>query len=307
METMVIINPHAGCGNRRSLHGFIPSEFRTPGTRIAGSESRKEALLLARDAIAAGARTIVVAGGDGSINSILPAVAGSGAALAVIPTGSANDFARCHGIHCTVPAASWLDASRTTRTVDILRVNGIPFATTGGIGFACDVAFRANGISARHGLLRRVPGFRRSGVYVAALLDALRMVPGRHTEMLLTAEGFTYGGDFLWLLASNQACLGGRFMVAPGAKPDDGMLDICIARNLTSRFQILRLAHKVTRGSHVSSPAIRMGRARCVRIAVDRRVSFFGDGEPLVESDTFDIEVVPKALKVVASSGRKQT
>src|SRR3974377_679486 len=99
METMVIINHHAGCGNGLSLSRFIPSWFQTSGTDIAGAESREEALLLARDAIAGGARIIVVAGGDGTINSILPAVAGTGATLAVIPTGSANDFARCHGIY----------------------------------------------------------------------------------------------------------------------------------------------------------------------------------------------------------------
>lgn len=303
MKTMVIVNPNAGPVLRRARNRLPPPGFAPADTEVLHPGDSAEARRLAFDAVSAGARTIVIVGGDGSVNAALPAVAGTGTALALVPTGSANDLARCHGIPRTHADAWALAASGPTRKVDLLLVNGRPVATAGGFGFPCDVACRANLLRRTHPIVSRLPGLRGSGVYLAAALSStLHHVP-EETTVTVSAEGFRYSGGFLWFLACNQGFLGRHFRVAPGARSDDGFMDFCVALEPGSRAAILNLVWKVIRGSHRGSPLARLGRARHARLHLSSPVTFFGDGEPLLVSDTFDLDVAPGALTLVSCNG----
>jgi diacylglycerol kinase (ATP) len=303
MKTMVILNPNAGPALRRAGDGLPTAGFPPADTEVVHPADRAEARRLACEAVCAGARTIVIVGGDGSVNAALPAVAGTGTALALVPAGSANDLARCHAIPRSHADAWALAASGSTRKVDLLLVNGHPVATAGGFGFPCDVACRADELRRRHPAASRFPGLRGSGVYLAAALSStFHHVPERNT-VTVSAEGFSYAGGFLWFLACNQGFLGRHFRVAPGARSDDGFMDLCIALEPGSRPAVLNLVWEVIRGSHRGSPLSRLGRARHASLRLSGPVTFFGDGEPLFVADTFDLDVAPGALTLVTPNG----
>jgi diacylglycerol kinase family enzyme len=96
--------------------------------------------------------------------------------------------------------------------------------------------------------------------------------------------------------------MGGGFLMAPSGRDDDGLFDVCIARQV-SRPRILALIPRFMQGSQASHPAITMARARSVRItAVEGSLPAHADGETLcVDGEDLRLEILPGALEVVAA------
>jgi diacylglycerol kinase family enzyme len=87
-----------------------------------------------RQAVAAGASRVAVAGGDGSVSAAAAAVAGTGTSLAIIPAGTLNHFARDHGIPTDLDAACEVAQSGRLERVDVAWVNGRLFLNTSSVG-----------------------------------------------------------------------------------------------------------------------------------------------------------------------------
>ena len=98
-RALAIVNPVAGNGAGERIASRISADFRGQGMRVdvVRTPAPDEAARLAREAAADGYRLIISAGGDGTANEIANGIAGSGAALALYPLGTGNDFARALG------------------------------------------------------------------------------------------------------------------------------------------------------------------------------------------------------------------
>src|SRR5262249_11899558 len=125
----VIINPVAGprgprTGPRR--RGFAEETLaahRVEGT-VRVTEGPGHALELARAAVAPRASLVCVWGGDGTVNEVVRAVAGTGAALGIVPAGSGNGLARELGIPWDPAAALGVALGRRERVIDVGDVDG---------------------------------------------------------------------------------------------------------------------------------------------------------------------------------------
>jgi len=240
--------------------------------------------------------TLVVIGGDGTIQSVLAEVMARGLNLGVIPAGSGNDVAR--GLHIPLDAVKALSylLSGTPLDTDVIRLGDRYFMTAIGVGFDGAIAFAANESNYKRWLNRLRLGRL---TYVFALMQVLfRFQP---TEITLTLDGTTLTLPDVWLVATaNFPSYGGGMHICPSARWNDGVFDVCVAHRV-SRLELLRMFPKVYSGKHVGHPAIRMFSAKHVKIESRHELLAHGDGE-LAGTTPLEITFHAAQVKFISAS-----
>ncbi|MFN8232451.1 MAG: diacylglycerol kinase family protein [Actinomycetota bacterium] len=288
---MVVANPTAGGGRAGRLIGRVYRILSDLGVEheIRVSESAGDLERLAREAAADGARIVAALGGDGSVNIVANAILGSGAALAVLPAGTGDDFAHGVGLR-KLDQATRLLGSPTTVEVDVIRATvGAEtrhFVNIAGTGFDSAVEETANG-------MRRRLGAR--GHYALATIKTLpRFAP---IGFVLDLDGERIELEAMLVVVGNGTTYGGGMRVLPQARLADGSLDVCIVRALSSGA-FLRAFPRVYVGRHTTHPSVTMLRGSRLSVEADRRSMVFADGEPVGPLPAI-FELRPRALPTV--------
>jgi YegS/Rv2252/BmrU family lipid kinase len=250
--------------------------------RSFGAEVRRFELDELDAAVARGADRVVVAGGDGSIAPVAAAAGAAGIPLAVIPAGTANDFASRMGVPEGLTAACRL-AVRGTRLrslelgwmsgrTDDGRVDRRPFVNVASVGLPAPAAERARSWKGRLGPLAYAAGAVSAGLSAQPLTCLVRC-DGRE---LLAGEA--------WQVTVAASGAFGAGAVVPEADPADGALDV-VAIEAGPRLGLVSLAYRLRSGSLTSHP--RAYHARCDRaeVQVPDGTCFNVDGELLSEGE----------------------
>lgn len=291
-RVFVILNPAAGRGRARRAWATVEPALRDAGLAFEEvvEERPKLAIGLAADAARAGFDVIAAVGGDGTVhevaNGIMAAAVTPQPALAIIPGGTGNDFARGVGIPKDPLAAGRLLLNGARRRVDIGRVNDRYFVSISGVGFDAEVAARVNGWP------KWIGG---TSVYVAAILNMLvayRCVPTR-----VTVDGAEQQLRMFLIAAANTPWYGGGMYMAPDANPDDGALEIIMARDL-GKIETLGLLPKVFSGAHLRHRKVTHQSAREVRVESDAPLAIHADGETVGRVPAL-FRIVPRGLEII--------
>ncbi|MBT8080224.1 MAG: diacylglycerol kinase family lipid kinase [Gammaproteobacteria bacterium] len=241
-----------------------------------------------------GVREIIVAGGDGSIHEAVNGVmrGGGTAALGVIPMGTGNDFVKS----CSIPL-HWEDATTLLadrirsgapiRSVDIGRMNERFFSNGAGIGFDAQVTRIAQNMRWPIGDL----------VYLLAVFRGMWAGIGT-PELQIACLGETYEGSVTLVNVSNGEWVGGMFNIAPGARNDDGELNLVYA-DAVSRRRVLSLLPKLLRGTHLREPEITHRQIKRCTIIAAAPVPSHLDGEIQPLQTCFDFEIVENGLRLL--------
>ena len=288
---VVVANPTAGrgkAGRRIGAADAILRELRVEHeVLVAGSAGELESTC--REMALRGADVVAVIGGDGTVSCAANGLLETGAALAVLPAGTGNDFAAAIGVG-SFPAAVRLLANPKTETVDVVRVHAGEavrcFVNVAGAGFDSEVNETADAMTLKLG---------GTATYIAALLKTLsRFTPARYD---ITIDGEAISLDAMLVVVGSGVSYGGGMKVLPESSIVDGTLDICIVEAL-SKTAFLRAFPKVFAGRHTSHPKVRMRRGTRVTIEANRGMRVYADGE-LVGPLPARFEVMPGALPVV--------
>ncbi len=273
---LVIVNPTAGGGRAlRSVEWLRERLGQRPDARFEVTRRRGDAESLAAAAAGAGHDRVIAVGGDGTVQEVVNGLL-SGAQppeLGIVPLGSGNDLARSLGLPAD-PAMAWRAAiGHQTRTLDVARArNGDGanrwFASAGGIGFDAQVAAAM--------IDRRGWQAGRAG-YLLSTLAELRRYSNRRVN--LTVDGASFAHDVLLVAIANGAYYGGGMRIAPGAQPDDGILDVCVVGDI-SRMAAIRQLPNLYRGTHVRHPQVSTMTGRTVEVDGDPTTRIHLDGEP---------------------------
>jgi diacylglycerol kinase (ATP) len=248
------------------------------------------------DAVGAGARALVVVGGDGMVHLGVNAVACTPTALGVVPAGTGNDVPRELGLPAEVrPAVRAIAAALAdggVRRVDAVRCTGAQgsrwFAGVLAAGFDAVVNERANGWADRWGWPRARARYT---------LAMLRELPSfRQRDYVLELDGVRVETSAMIVAIANTPAYGGGMRVAPGARADDGVLDVLVAGPI-GRAEFVRVFPRVFSGRHVDHPRVHLHRAARVRVESDGIVGY-ADGER-VGPLPLDCQVVPGALRLL--------
>lgn len=237
---------------------------------------------------------ILICGGDGSVHEAVNGameIEGEKPALAYLPVGSGNDSARSCGIPFNLKKAVRVINQFKTAKIDVGQMNGVYYSNSLGIGIDGLVAKKAFELRNRTSL-KGVP------LYLKALCQVLK--DWESFRLSFFSEGKKIYEEYSTLAAINIGkTYGGGFFVTPFSYINDGLLDVCIVKEIP-RYQIpLRLPFFVI-GRYQWMKVYRYFRTTEVRLECDREVCLQLDGE-IYEVKTADVKVIPSALTVVVS------
>lgn len=244
----------------------------------------------------------MAAGGDGTSNEVInglktAAPEGRTPALGILPVGRGNDFAHAVGAPTSLDAAAAALAGNHRRAIDIGRVIGGNHPEGRYFGSCVGVGFDAVG-TIEAAKLPRWGGFLS---FLVAILKTIFLFPNGPT-IRLDYDGQTLTTPTLMVSVMNGRRLGGGFWMAPQAEPDDGLFDICVARQV-SRRRILTLIPHFLRGTQATQKEILMLRARHITIeAVAGILPAHTDGEIIsTDGKRLEIELLPHDLEVICA------
>ncbi len=268
---------------------------------LAETARRGHATRLARSAASDGIDVVVVLGGDGTLNETANGLAGTDTALAALPGGSTNVFARIIGmpddpIEAVGLLLDGLDRSAITR-IGLGAVNGRYFLFHCGIGFDAAVVEQVES---------RGPWKRWAGhplfVY-AAITTWLRPTHRRRQLMqVLDADGETLAEGLLTIVlnADPYTYLGSRsFDLAPGTRLDEPLVAVTLPS--LSPHRLLPVAARALGAGDVrgmSGARVHDGQ-RDVTVVADPPVPYQADGDYLGEAPRLRIRWAPEALRLV--------
>jgi len=296
----IILNPTSRAGHAaRAAHDITRAlAERGIDPLLHLTERAGHAFELARNIADSGAEMIVAAGGDGTVhdtaNGILRAQRST--ALAVMPLGTGNDFAKVVPGAENIAAALETIARPAIRRFDVglARWNGAEEFFVNGMGTGIDVEVVRQ--------LGRVPSLPGPVKYLLALLRALAV----YEAITLTARFNDAAIDrsVMMMAVGNGRCQGGGFYLTPNAAPDDGRLELCIV-DAIPLWRVPLLLPLVLRGTHARHGAVSMRSFERVRFEARTGASLYFqlDGELREPRDTHavDVEIRPAALSVVTA------
>lgn len=300
-RALLILNPAAAGGRSREelvrrLEEALPARgIRLEIARTTAPGHARE--LASRVGGTAGDFDLVISGGgDGTIGEIADGLLRSAfprTPVLVAPFGTGNDVARLVGTAGEAGVIRALDA-RCCVDWDTLEI-------VAGQGRGRAVLFGACGLSTD--LLRlttpRVKRWfgARLAYPVGFFRALLRYRPARLT--VETPEG-RHEGEFVAVVAANAPHAGGDTMrIAPGARLDDGRLDLSLIRAV-GRWEIARQFIRLVRGRHIHHPRVTYFRTTEVRIEAVPAGQLAVDGE-LGFSTPVTIRVAPRSLRLLAA------
>jgi diacylglycerol kinase (ATP) len=291
VRILLLENPRSGTASRRKRASEPQSFLKAEGARVtvetpASAEAMRERASRARRSEH---DIVLVAGGDGTlhavVNGLVRVAREDRPPLAVLPLGRGNDFAFEIGIRSEKDALAAL-AAGSRRLVDLGRTQAGVFLGIAGTGFDAKAARRA----------QETPILSGSLLYSYAVVRTV--LDFRPLAARVRYQGGAYEGAITFAAAGNTSRYGGGMRIAPEAKLDDGLLDLCLVRAI-SRTTLLRMFPTVFSGRHLSHPSVSYVRTPWVEIATEERAEVFADGE-FLQRTPVRIDVLPRELEVVA-------
>ena len=291
-RAVVIINPLSGRGRQPShieLHATLARDVLTAGgyeVAIRPTTRGGDAHDFAREAVNEGASLVVAWGGDGTVNEAACALVHSNVPLAIVPAGSGNGLAADLGIPFDPRAALEIAARGATVSIDAGKVDQSLFFNIAGVGIDAVIAAQF-----------ATRGMRQRGLAGYLHLSGTELLRYRCQDYRLTIEDEAVEHRALLIACANGRQYGNRLFIAPGARLDDGLLEVVVVEQLTLLGIAWRLP-SLFRGALRPGAGVSMRAARRLRIAAPGKILFHVDGEPREGRDELSVEVIPGALKV---------
>ncbi|HEX3227169.1 MAG TPA: YegS/Rv2252/BmrU family lipid kinase [Gaiellaceae bacterium] len=237
-------------------------------------------------ALAKGAELIFVWGGDGTVQRCIDATAGSDAALAILPAGTANLLATNLGIPQDIAEAVHIGLRGERRKLDVGRFNGERFAVMAGAGFDASMIQQADG--SLKDRLGRV-------AYVWTGSQQLRAKP---FKAKIKVDGVPwYAGAASCILVGNVGHLFGGVEVFADARPDDGRLELGVV-NADGLGDWVRTLARTAVGQAERSPLVQTTSAKTIKVKLNRKVLYEVDGGDREKVKSFTIKVQPAAVTI---------
>jgi diacylglycerol kinase (ATP) len=320
-RTLIIINK-AAARSRRSLP-IVFKALKNAGILFDSYETTRpgDATLRTRTALKAGITTVAVVGGDGTLSEAaegffefsnspeaMPSPINTRASLALLPAGTGDDFARGLVGH-RAPLGHWIELlvshcrerhEPSTRPVDVMcgfrddYANRFLCLNASTMGIGGETASR---VAAQGGLMRRFSGEARFATAAVGALGVWRERPVR----VSIDNAVVIESEMNLVAVANGIYAGGGMMLSPGAKVDDGKLDVVTASGF-SRAAVIRELPRIHRGGHVKNPKVRIFQGQKVLIE-----TFSPKDGMLIEADgnvrgrtPVEFRIMPAALRIVA-------
>jgi len=306
---LVIVNPKSAGGATRDRWAAAASDIRSHfgAFSVAFTQAAGDGINIAESAARVGRRFIIACGGDGTINEVANGILRSleDAELGILPSGTGGDFRRSLGIPLGTAQAAKALKDGITKRIDVGRVSFIDnegtaaercFLNVSSFGLATSIIRRVKSTSAFDWL--SVGGLRGKANFAVATLREVVDIEPKLVRVKIDDDEPTNLQTVNFCVA-NARYFGGGMMIAPGAKLDDGRLDLVNIGDI-STLRILANAHTLYLGTHEQLPEVKSRLVSRIEVAPHDSASSIPleiDGElPGTLPAVYD--VMPSALSV---------
>ena len=280
-EIPVIFNPAA---HSQKAERLLSRLERLPGCILMPTRSPGDERHRAAEAAAAGFKTVVAAGGDGTINGVVNGMAGTAARLGVLPIGTMNVFASELGIPQHLEAAWDVILAGNSRPIDLCSANDSHFVQLAGVGFDAEVVARTT----RESKMQFGP--------LSYIFSAAHVAGATPPSLQVQTDHGTHEGRFV--LIGNGRFYGGQLQFFHDARLDDGKLDLLVFKNY-SHLDIVRYFGSALAGWHTLQNDVEYLQTTEAIISSTPPVRYEVDGE-LSGQSPVRFRISPKPLEVLA-------
>lgn len=298
MSVAVIINPISGgvrhgAAKSRAEIALATIDRHGDSAEIFVTERPGHARELAKAAATRGVRLVLAWGGDGTINEVASALAFGDVPLGIVPAGSGNGLATELGIDRRADLAIAAALGSEPRLIDLGEIGGRLFVNIAGAGIDAYVAAQFND-----------PANLRRGFLTYARITSRALftyAPGEYRVTYEAAEGAgtRVARRAVIVSIANGTQYGNNARIAPGARLDDGLLDLVVVEE-SSRVGTLLQLPRLFNGTAAQVRGCTMTRIRSATIESDQAITFHADGEPVLGGKSVKVRLHPGALWIAA-------
>jgi len=283
-----IINPISGIKHNRDCLKLIITNTITSDEFVYHFQQTNapgDAFQIAKKSLDQWFDIIVAVGGDGTVNEVASALVNTKVPLGIIPIGSGNGLARGLGIPLRIKQATQTIIKGKVQQIDVGKMQGRYFFATAGAGFESVVGKRFN-----EGIIRGPLPYIFWGFH-----EFLRYKP---QEVVLKFDHQIIRKKALLVAIANTMQLGNGAIIAPQAKPDDGLLDVCIIDDINILQALFNLPSLFT-GLIENNPYTKFYRTSNLEIVRPQAAPIHVDGETLDGDKILNVSLLPNALNVI--------
>jgi diacylglycerol kinase (ATP) len=252
------------------------------------TERAGHARQLAKAAVDRGARLVMAWGGDGTINEVASALVFGEVPLGIVPAGSGNGLARQLSISRNAADAIRHAIAADPRRIDVGEMGDRLFVNVAGIGFDAHVAWKFD-----------EAGRRRRGLATYASISSRALLTYEAASYTIRTDDAAACAPVraVMLTVANSPEFGNGAIIAPGARVDDGALDLVVIEE-TSRLRTLTQLPHLFRGTMHRAKGCSIRQVRRATIESDQPMKYHVDGEPVSGGTSLRVRVHPGALYV---------
>jgi diacylglycerol kinase (ATP) len=302
-KVLFIINPASGVGRHKTVEKLIYEKLdrNVFDYELEYTKAHKHAIELSKRGVQENFDILVAVGGDGSVNEVGRSLVGSNSTLAILPSGSGNGAARHLKIPINLTKAMEIINRGRVVLVDTFNINNEIAINVAGIGFAAHISHEFSRLKKR--------GF--SNYLKIAVRDSMKYksqrceieitsspAPSPHGEGEMQVSKIIKLNAFIIDIA-NGAQWGNNAVIAPHAKIDDGLLDLCVVKKFPF-FNFPIMAARLFTNSIHKSKYVEITKVKEVFIRQEKTYAHV-DGEPVIIGNELRVKVNPLSLKVLVA------
>ncbi len=285
-KVLFLINPISGIGKQKTVETAVQTQIdhEKIEVEIAYTQYAGHARELAADAV--GKFDVVVAvGGDGTVNEAGSSLVNTTTALAIIPTGSGNGLARYLDIPLKVNKAVQVINHMELRAIDTLKVNDLVSLNVAGIGFDGHIS-------------HKFAKLKNRGPAGYVRLITREYTNYKSSTYRIEVDGNAYELPAFMLTFANSSQWGNNIHIAPQAKIDDGLIDVCIIKEFPV-YEGPSLLISILDQSLDQRRYDVVTQAKDIVIESDNKLVGHVDGEPVDLGKKARINIHPLSLRVL--------
>lgn len=291
-KALFIINPVSGGKSKDGVPDMIDKHLdkKLFESTIIFSDGVSHAHMIAQEAVNR-YDLIVAVGGDGTVNEVASALAGTNAVFGILPYGSGNGLSRFLAIPMdTIEAIQTLNKWHI-EAIDGGQADGKWFFNMAGMGFDAHIS--------------EVFSHQKERGFSTYIKSSFREITNYKSQTYcVTIDGAEYEREAFMLSFANSSQYGNNAHVSPDASVNDGLLDVCVIKPFPLWRFIEMGIRMFTKTAH-KSKYVEIIRGKHINVKRTEPGPLHLDGEPRMEGTEIDIKVVPGALRIITGKSLK--
>jgi diacylglycerol kinase (ATP) len=228
---------------------------------------------------------VIAVGGDGTVNEIASALAGTDTVFGILPFGSGNGLARFLGIPMDTAGAIRTLNEKRVEAMDAAKMNRQWFFNMAGMGFDAHIS--------------EVFSHDKTRGFGAYIRSSFREIVNYKSEVYqLDIDGVHYEREAFMLSFANSSQYGNNAHVSPYASVQDGLLDVCIIKPFPL-YTFIGMGLRMFLKTADKSKYVEIIRGKKIQVKRIKEGPVHLDGEPQIMGTEAEINIVPKSLKIV--------